>query len=76
VDMFTEIRKKNINKVPATSELIDWIACLEERGLLTEKLKNWKNAEATYREKIGATLGIIAKTKTDFETLRKVIEGK
>jgi len=76
VDMFIEIRKKNINKVPATSELIDWIACLEERELLTEKLKNWKNAEAAYREKIGTTLGIIAKTKTDFETLRKEIEGK
>jgi MoxR-like ATPase len=76
VNMFVAIRQKNINKLPATSELIDWIACLEEKGLLNEKLKNWKNAEAGYREKIGATLGIIAKTKTDFETLRKEIEGE
>lgn len=76
VNMFIEIRKKNINKLPATSELIDWIACLEEKGLLNEKLQQWKNADAAYREKIRATLGVIAKTRTDFETLSKEIEGK
>jgi len=76
IAMFLEMRnKKNINKPPATSELIDWISCLRERDLLNNDLQNWKNADAGYRKKIADTLGIIAKTKTDFDTLRKEIEG-
>ena len=77
IEMFLDMRnKKNINKQPATSELIDWITCLKEKDLLNGSLQNWKNADESYRKKIAATLGIIAKTKTDFETLRKEIEGK
>jgi len=77
IAMFIEIRNmKNINKLPATSELIDWIACLKERDLLKSDLQNWKNADESYRKKIADTLGIIAKTKSDFETLRKKIEGE
>ena len=76
IGMFLEMRnKKNINKPPATSELIDWISCLKEKDLLKNDLKDWKNADADYKKKIAATLGIIAKTKTDFDTLRKDIEG-
>lgn len=76
ISMFLEMRnKKNINKPPATSELIDWISCLKEKDLLKSELKDWKNADADYKKKIAATLGIIAKTKTDFDTLRKDIEG-
>ena len=76
ITMFLEMRnKKNINKQPATSELIDWITCLKEKDLLNDKLKNWPNADKGYKKKIADTLGIIAKTKTDFETLRKDIEG-
>ncbi len=76
IAMFLEMRnKKNINKQPATSELIDWITCLKEKDLLNDKLKNWPNADKGYKKKIADTLGIIAKTKTDFETLRKDIEG-
>lgn len=76
IGMFLEMRnKKNINKPPATSELIDWISCLKEKDLLKNDLNNWKNADADYKKKIAATLGIIAKTKTDFDTLRKDIEG-
>lgn len=76
IGMFLEMRnKKNINKPPATSELIDWISCLKEKDLLKNDLNDWKNAEADYKKKIAATLGIIAKTKTDFDTLRKDIEG-
>ena len=77
IKMFLEIRnKKNINKQPATSELIDWISCLKERELLTSDLQNWRNATPEFKKKIAATLGIIAKTKSDFETLTKEIEGK
>jgi len=75
VDLFLEIRKANIAKQPATSELIDWIACLHEQDLLNEQLANWSNADAAYRSKLASTLGVIAKTKTDFETLKKKIEG-
>ena len=77
ITMFLEIRnKKNINKQPATSELIDWITCLKERDLLNSELQNWKLAEPGYKKKIVDTLGVIAKTKTDFETLKKEVEGK
>ena len=76
IKKFLEIRGiKNINKQPATSELIDWITCLKERDLLNNNLQNLKNADVQYRKKIADTLGIIAKTKTDFETIRKEIEG-
>jgi MoxR-like ATPase len=76
IALFLNIRsKKNINKQPATSELIDWIACLKERDLLNDNLKNWAAADETYRKKIADTLGIIAKTKTDFEIIRKEIAG-
>jgi MoxR-like ATPase len=76
IKKFLEIRAiKNINKQPATSELIDWITCLKERDLLNSNLENLKNADVQYRKKIADTLGIIAKTKTDFETIRKEIEG-
>jgi MoxR-like ATPase len=77
ISLFLDIRtKKNINKQPATSELIDWITCLKERELLSTQLQNLKNADSNYRRQIADTLGIIAKTKTDFETLKKEIEGK
>jgi MoxR-like ATPase len=77
ISLFLDIRtKKNINKQPATSELIDWITCLKERELLSTQLQNLKNADSSYRKQIADTLGIIAKTKTDFETLKKEIEGK
>jgi MoxR-like ATPase len=76
IDLFLHIRsKKNINKQPATSELIDWISCLKERDLLNDNLKNWAAADEGYRKKIADTLGIIAKTKTDFEIIRKEIAG-
>jgi len=76
ISLFLDIRsKKNINKQPATSELIDWIACLKEKELLNNSLTNWRSAGTDYRKKIAATLGIIAKTKTDFEILKKEIEG-
>jgi MoxR-like ATPase len=77
ISLFLDIRtRKNINKQPATSELIDWITCLKERELLSTQLQNLKNADSSYRKQIADTLGIIAKTKTDFETLKKDIEGK
>jgi MoxR-like ATPase len=75
VDLFLEIRKTNLAKLPATSELIDWIACLHANGLLNHTLANWQGAEPGYRNRLVGTLGIIAKTKTDFETLKKKIEG-
>jgi MoxR-like ATPase len=77
IAMFLEIRnKKNINKQPATSELIDWITCLKERDLLNSDLQQWKQADPAYKKKIVDTLGVIAKTKTDFETLKKEVESK
>jgi MoxR-like ATPase len=77
INMFLEIRNnKNINKQPATSELIDWISCLIDRKLMNGNLQNWEKADTDYRKKIADTLGIIAKTKSDFDILRKGIEGK
>lgn len=73
IKKFMELRLKNITKKPATSELIDWIACLQQKNLLNSKLADWKNADDNYRKGIIETLGIIAKSKTDFETLSKEI---
>lgn len=75
IKIFLELRKKNIAKKPATSELIDWIACLHQRDLLNGSLEKWSNADAAYKEKLVDTLGIIAKSKPDIEILRKDING-
>lgn len=72
---FLELRKNNISKKPATSELIDWIACLQHKELLNENLSNWKVADKEYKQKLLDTLGILAKSKVDFETLSQTIAG-
>ena len=75
ISKFLELRNKNIAKKPATSELIDWIACLNYKGLLNEDLSKWRSAEQGYKKKLTETLGILAKSKTDFETLSTEIAG-
>lgn len=75
INLFMEIRSANIAKQPATSELIDWIACLHQKQLLNDGLANWSTADADYRRRLASTLGIIAKNKADAETLKKKIEG-
>jgi hypothetical protein len=75
VARFLQLRKNNISKRPATSELIDWIASLQHKGLLSDELAKWKNADPAYRQKIKDTLGTLAKSKQDFETLSHEIAG-
>ncbi len=75
INKFLELRNKNIAKKPATSELIDWIACLAHKDLLKEDLIKWRNADPVYKQKIIETLGILAKSKSDFETLSTEIGG-
>jgi MoxR-like ATPase len=75
IELFTELRQKNLSKKPGTSELIDWIACLQNKLLLDKRLANWRYADAEYKESIIETLGIIAKSKTDFELLSREISG-
>lgn len=71
INQFLKFRnKKSINKPPATSELIDWIRCLLNKDLLNANISNWETAGTDYQKKIVDTLGIIAKNKPDFETLR------
>jgi len=72
---FLELRRNNISKKPATSELIDWIACLQQKELLNENLSNWKIADKEYKQKLLDTLGILAKSKVDFDTLSQTIAG-
>jgi MoxR-like ATPase len=74
VELFLEMRRANVAKPPATSELIDWIACLQQQELLGD-IDRWEAADEGYRQQLAGTLGIVAKTKTDFETLKKKIEG-
>jgi MoxR-like ATPase len=77
INLFLKFRnKKNINKPPATSELIDWISCLLKKDLLNTNLQDWEKAGSDYRKKIADTLGIIAKNKPDFENLRNEIDRK
>ncbi len=75
IDRFTELRQKNLVKKPATSELIEWIACLQYKNLLNNNMNDWKNADAEFKQKLIETLGIITKSKTDFETISKDISG-
>lgn len=75
IDRFTELRQKNLVKKPATSELIEWIACLQYKNLLNSDMNDWKNADAEFKQKLIETLGIITKSKTDFETISKDISG-
>jgi hypothetical protein len=70
---FLDLRKSNISKKPATSELIDWIACLQHKDLLNEKLTQWKEADVAYREQVKTTLGILAKSKVDYDTLSQTL---
>ena len=75
VKLFMELRQKNLVKKPATSELIDWIACLQQKNLLNSNMANWKYADGEYKQKLIETLGIITKSKSDFETVSKLISG-
>jgi MoxR-like ATPase len=75
IEKFFEIRKANLAKQPATSELIDWIACLHQQELLNGQLENWGQGNSDYVKRLTGTLGIITKTRPDFETLKKKIEG-
>ena len=75
IERFTELRQKNLSKKPATSELIDWIACLQQKNLLNSNMANWKYADDEYKKKLIETLGIITKSKADFETVSKAISG-
>lgn len=72
---FLELRGNNIAKKPATSELIDWIACLQHRQLLNGQLADWKAADPQYKQQVLETLGILAKSKPDFEALSQTIAG-
>jgi MoxR-like ATPase len=73
INRFLDLRKKNLVKKPATSELIDWIACLNEKNLLNASLSDWRNADQAYKDKVIETLCIIAKSKADLETVSKEI---
>ncbi len=76
VNRFTAIRnQRNITKQPSTSELIDWITCLKEKDLLNGNLEHFSKADTVFKSKLTETLGIIAKTKSDYENVKKEIEG-
>lgn len=75
IERFTDLRQKNLIKNPATSELIEWIACLQYKNLLTGDMGNWRNADEGFKERLIGTLGIITKSKADFETISKEISG-
>jgi len=67
IERFTELRNKNLVKKPATAELIDWIACLQQKKLLNSNMANWKGADDDYKTKLIETLGIITKSQADFD---------
>ena len=69
VELFLEIRKLNTEKKPATSELIDWIKCLKEKGLLNEQLKNIKNGTSEQRQEVNNTISSLAKSKADVDAI-------
>ena len=48
---------------------------LQYKNLLNSDMANWRNADAEYKQKLIETLGIITKSKADFETISKEISG-
>jgi MoxR-like ATPase len=65
--LFLDIRKnvKQLDKKPATAELIDWLGILERRAIHPGNV-----------EEVGRTLGALAKTKDDVDRIRTYLQSK
>ena len=73
-DYFIKIREaKNLNKNPATAELIAWATLLGRLGFPTKKLKNIAELNDNQRDMLRMANSVLAKTREDLNTLNAAL---
>ncbi|MBL7795559.1 MAG: MoxR family ATPase [Saprospiraceae bacterium] len=73
-DYFIKIRDaKNLNKNPATAELIAWATLLGRLGFPTKKLKNMAELTDNQRDMLRMANSVLAKTREDLNTLNAAL---
>lgn len=70
-----EDRGIRLNKYPATAELLQWAAFLQEMGFRITALKNPDRLGEAERQALKSSYAILAKTREDLGALSKRIEG-
>jgi len=63
-----------LNKYPATAELLQWAAYLQETGFRAAALRNPDRLSESERKALKASYAILAKTREDLQTLCKRLE--
>lgn len=77
VDHFYAIRSERnlkLNKYPATAELIQWAAYLQETGFPADKLKNTDRLSDEERRALKTSYSVLAKTREDLAALAQRID--
>ena len=75
-DYFLQLRNAgNLNKKPATAELIAWAGLLAHLGFPVEKLANKDALGSKERAVLRSANAVLAKTREDLETLNKTLGG-
>ncbi|MFM9947022.1 MAG: AAA family ATPase [Saprospiraceae bacterium] len=77
VDHFYAIRGERnlkLNKYPATAELLQWAAYLQETGFPLEKLKNSDRLSEEERRALKVSYSVLAKTREDLAALSQRID--
>jgi len=77
VDHFYAIRGERnlkLNKYPATAELLQWAAYLQETGFPLEKLKNTDRLSEDERRALKVSYSVLAKTREDLAALSQRID--
>jgi hypothetical protein len=62
-----------MNKKPATAELLHWAAALLKMDIDTSKLDAPQKLTQAEKTRLGYSFSVLAKTRTDLETLKKAI---
>jgi MoxR-like ATPase len=76
IDLFERIRKAEfgvLNKKPATAELLHWASALVKLGVDTRQISDPRALGDDQKVLLGHSLSVLAKTRSDLDTLRKSI---
>ncbi|MEI6412128.1 MAG: MoxR family ATPase [Bacteroidota bacterium] len=76
IGFFEKIRHAEfgvMNKKPATAELLHWAAALLKMDIDTSKLDAPHKLAEAEKTRLGYSFSVLAKTRTDLETLKKAI---
>lgn len=69
-------RSLKLKKTPATAELIFWTMVLQRIGFDPDRLREVKQLNEQEKEKLMTTYSVLAKTKDDLASLRKMLYGR